>query len=343
MSEDHDNHNEHDIAKRAFTLLEKHKVVPSPENYAVFFHYSAGKNKELIREVDNIINNNLAFTYDSGSYLYNKYILGNRAQKAIDTAANDAQKTLQEVLSLVSEFSGQTTNYNKDVNKSLDTLTSSLDETNVKTIVKNLIEATTTLKKSGEQMGQKLQESKNEIDNLRKTLEQVTTESQRDFLTGVYNRKTFERFFDEYSASAVAAHTDLSFIIIDIDHFKQFNDKFGHLIGDEVLKIVAKALTDSLKGRDIVGRFGGEEFVVLLPETPIDIAMKVADIVRKTIASKELKRKDTGQVYGTITVSMGVSALRHATDTLPTLTKRADDALYHSKRNGRNQVTKEAV
>lgn len=332
---------EHNLAKQAFALMEKHHVVPSPENYAVFFHYVLGKNKELVHEIDNIFGNNLPFTQDSGKYLHNKYILANKAQKAIDAAADDAQKTLQEVLKLVSEFSGQTSDYNKDVNKSLDSLTSSLDETNVKNIVQNLIEATTTLKKSGEQMNKKLEESKTEINNLRKNLEQVTTESQRDFLTGAYNRKTFEKFYDEYSATSKQTRGDLCFIIIDIDHFKQFNDKFGHLIGDEVLKIVARALIDSLKGRDIVARFGGEEFVVLLPETPIDIAMKVADTVRKTIASKELKRKDTGQVYGTITVSMGVSKLRHDTDTLATITKRADDALYTSKRNGRNQVTQE--
>lgn len=322
--------------------MEKHNVVPSPENYAVFFHYALGKNKELLHEIDNILNNNMSFTQDSVTYLHNKFVLANKAQKAIDEAADDAQKTLQEVLKLVGEFSGQTSDYNKNVNKSLDTLTGSLDETNVKNIVKNLIEATTTLKKSGEQMNRKLEESKTEINNLRKNLEQVTTESQRDFLTGAYNRKTFEKFYDEYSTTAKQTKGDLSFIIIDIDHFKQFNDKYGHLIGDEVLKIVARALIDSLKGRDIVARFGGEEFVVLLPETPLDIAMKVADAVRKTIASKELKRKDTGQVYGTITVSMGVAALRHTSDTLPTLTKRADDALYVSKRNGRNQVTKEA-
>lgn len=334
---------EHNFAKQAFALLEKHKIAPSPENYAVFFHFVSGKNKELVHEVNNILNNNLVFTQDSGQYLYNKYVVANKTQKVVDAAASDAQKTLQDVLKLVSEFSGQATNYNKDVNKSLDNLTSSLDETNVKNIVKTLIETTTTLKQSGEQMNKKLEESKEEINNLRKNLEQVTTESQRDFLTGAYNRKTFEKFYDEYAATAKQTKGDLCFIIIDIDHFKQFNDKFGHLIGDEVLKIVARSLIDSLKGRDIVARFGGEEFVVLLPETPIEIAMKVADSVRKTIASKELKRKDTGQVYGTITVSMGVSKLRHETDTLATITKRADDALYASKRGGRNQVTQEAA
>ncbi|MEQ1790285.1 MAG: GGDEF domain-containing protein [Rickettsiales bacterium] len=130
--------------------------------------------------------------------------------------------------------------------------------------------------------------------------------------------------------------------MIDVDNFKMFNDKFGHLLGDEVLKIVARTLTDTLKGRDVVARFGGEEFVVFLPETPIEGAMRVAEMIRAGIAGKGLKRKDTGETFGSITVSLGVSRFRHDDDTLLTLIKRADEALYSSKNNGRNQVTKEA-
>jgi diguanylate cyclase len=136
-------------------------------------------------------------------------------------------------------------------------------------------------------------------------------------------------------------HSDLCLMMIDIDHFKRFNDKFGHLLGDEVLKTVARTLTDTLKGRDVVARFGGEEFVVILPDTPIEGAMKVAEMIRSAIAGKELKRKDTGETYGTITVSVGIAHYRAATDTLPTLIKRADDAMYHSKQTGRNRVTRE--
>jgi diguanylate cyclase len=322
--------------------MEKHKVAPSPENYALWYHYAFGKNTDLIREIDNVIANHLEFNDETSGYLYNKFIIANRGQKMVDDAANDAQKLLQDILKQVSEFSGETSNYHKDVNQSLETMTRSLEETDVKNVVRNLIQATTTLKQSSEQMGRKLEESKQEINSLRKNLQQVTIESQRDFLTGAYNRKTFEKFFDEYVDTARQNKAELSMLIIDIDHFKQFNDKFGHLIGDEVLKIVARTLIDSLKGRDIVARFGGEEFIVLLPETPIDVAVRVADVVRGAIAGKELKRKDTGENYGTITVSMGVARLRGDNDTLPSMTKRADDALYRSKNAGRNRVSKEA-
>lgn len=320
--------------------MQEHGVVATPENYAVWFHYVQGKNKELAHEVEHVIANKLKFTSDVCGYLYNKYIIANRNQKVLDDAALSAQKVLLEVLRVVNDFSGETESYNKGVDQYMGRISEFEDE-NVKEIFKELVAATADLKKSGETIQKKLVESKQEINSLRKNLQQVTIEAQRDFLTGVFNRKTFEKLFDELVIHAKESQKDMCLLMMDIDHFKRFNDKFGHLLGDEVLKIVARALTDTLKGRDIVARFGGEEFVVILPDTPIDGALKVAEMIRAAIASKELKRKDTGDNYGSITVSLGVARFRH-NDTLPTLLKRADDALYQSKHMGRNRVTRGA-
>jgi diguanylate cyclase len=176
---------------------------------------------------------------------------------------------------------------------------------------------------------------------LRENLAKVTTESERDFLTGTFNRKTFDKRLLEAMQEAKEKRTELVLVMLDVDHFKKFNDTFGHLIGDEVLKIVARTLTDSVKGMDTVARYGGEEFAVILPKTPIGGGMIVADAIRKTIAGRELKRKDTGANYGQITISAGVASFRHDKDTPETLVKRADEALYRSKHAGRNRVTQE--
>jgi len=332
-------------SQTALALMLKHHVSPLPENYTVWYHYAIGKNKELMREVDIILQKNLPFTPETGSYLYNKYIVGHKDNKVVDETAGNAQKVLLEVLKVMNDFSGETKDYNKGVDQYIDQISKVAGDGggDMKSIVKQLIAATTNLKQSGEKISKKLDESKHEIDTLKKSLQQVTTEAQRDFLTGVFNRKTFEKLIDEEMLHANEKKSDLCLMMIDIDHFKQFNDKFGHLLGDEVLKTVARTLTHTLKGRDIVARFGGEEFIVMLPETPVNGAMKVADEVRQSIASKELKRKDTGENFGRITVSIGISRFRHDQDTLPLFTKRADDALYQSKHNGRNRVTFEAV
>lgn len=319
--------------------MEQHKIVPTPENYAVWYGYVSGKNKELVQEINHVINNKLKFTNDICLYLYNKYVVVNRNQKVLDDSSLAAQKVLLEVLRVVNDFSGETESYNKGVDQYLDRISEDFEHEGVKSVFKELVEATATLKKSGEHIQKKLVESKEEINSLRKNLQQVTIEAQRDFLTGVFNRKTFEKIFDELAIHSKEHNKELCLMMIDIDHFKRFNDKFGHLLGDEVLKIVARALTEILKGRDIVARFGGEEFIVILPDTPIEGGLKVAEMIRKTISEKELKRKDTGDNYGSITVSIGLARFRNI-DTLPTLIKRADDALYQSKNMGRNRVTR---
>lgn len=330
-------------ATKSMEFMAKNKVLPIPENFAVWFFYATGKNADLKREVDTIIGNNLPFSPETNSYLHQKYVVGNRSQKALDDAAVNAQKILLEALRIINDFGGETKNYSHDLDGYIEHIEHefSADE-GVKNIFKELIDATSNLKKSGESINSKLEESTKEINSLRKNLQQVTVEAQRDFLTGVFNRKTFEKLIDEQMMIANEQETPLSLLMIDVDHFKQFNDKFGHLLGDEVLKIVARALTDTLKGRDVVARFGGEEFVVFLPDTPIEGALRVAEMIRSTIARKQLKRRDTGEAYGTITVSIGVSTYRRSEDTLPTMLKRADDALYSSKHNGRNRVTAES-
>ena len=335
---------EAEFAKAALGFLETHTIVATPENYAVAYHYATGENAELKREIDNAIQHNVPFSRETCSYLYNKFVLPplNPHQKNVDEATDNAQKMLAEMLQVASGLTGETKNYNKNLDVYMHQIGKHLEHADVKAIFKDLVASTATFKEKSETIGQKLEESTKEIETLRKNLEQVTNASQRDFLTGVYNRKTFEQLFDEQIFITKQQKSDLCLLMLDIDHFKRFNDKFGHLLGDEVLKTVAHSLTNTLKGRDVVARFGGEEFIILLPETPMDSAVRVADMIRSNIASKELKQRNTGENYGTITVSIGVSRLRLDSDTLPTLIKRADEALYRSKRDGRNRVSRES-
>lgn len=331
------------LSKLTIEHMARHHVSPTPDHYALWYKYAQGNDKELVREIDNAIQHNIPFTREACASLHKSFVqTAERQQKKVDDATSNAQKVLAEMLSVAMGLSGETQSYNKNLDHYMDQI-SDLGEGDTKHILKNLFAATATLKQSSEGISQKLDESTKEIEILRKSLEQVTSESQRDHLTGAYNRKAFENMFEEQRNLAIDNKTDLCLLMIDIDHFKRFNDTFGHLLGDEVLKIVARALINTLKGRDVVARFGGEEFVVMLPETQLESAMRVAEIIRNNIASKELKQKNTGENYGSITVSIGVALLRPDSDTLASVIKRADDALYRSKHAGRNCVTQEAA
>src|SRR5207245_4474569 len=128
----------------------------------------------------------------------------------------------------------------------------------------------------------------------------------------------------------------LSLMLTDIDQFKRFNDVFGHLTGDQVLRLVAHSVKQNVKGQDIAARYGGEEFAVLLPNTALRQALTVADHIRRAVMTKELMKRSTGEHLGRVTVSVGVAMLKPGDDT-DSLIERADACLYAAKRNGRNR------
>lgn len=326
-------------AEKALRVMEERHIAPLPRHYAVWYEYAAEDNKELLTEIQKAADKNVELDESLTDYLYGKYFEG--ASSAGGDAQSDAKKLLVDILKVIGDFSGETSSYQQEMDSHIRDLEDFSEGGDVGDMVKQIMASAAKLKESGAHLNQKLAEAQAEAENLREDLAQVTSEAQRDFLTGVFNRKALDRMMDDLAAFSEENKTPLCLLMIDIDYFKKFNDTYGHLIGDEVLKMVAKILTGTLKGKDIVARFGGEEFAVLLPSTPLEGAMVVAELLRKAISSKELKRRDTGDTIGKITVSIGVAAYRVGEDTIPVFIKRADEALYRSKELGRNRVTRE--
>jgi diguanylate cyclase len=130
-------------------------------------------------------------------------------------------------------------------------------------------------------------------------------------------------------------------LMADIDHFKSFNDKYGHLTGDQMLRLVALSVKQNVKGQDIAARYGGEEFVIALPNTSLKSAITVADHIRRAVMTKELMKRSSGERLGRLTISIGAAVLRPS-DTPQHLLERADNCLYAAKRHGRNRVICEA-
>ena len=152
-----------------------------------------------------------------------------------------------------------------------------------------------------------------------------------DKLTNIYNRAYFEVEMDKEFSSFKRENRPLSLIILDIDKFKDFNDNYGHQIGDEVLKELAKAISQNIRTTDIFARWGGEEFVIILPATALESAKKVAEHLRVTVEQHSFK-DDLN-----VTCSFGVSECGED-DTKESFLKKVDEALYRAKRNGRNRV-----
>ena len=160
---------------------------------------------------------------------------------------------------------------------------------------------------------------------------QIEKLSITDQLTNLYNRHKLEKSFIKEISRATRYRHSLSMILLDIDHFKSVNDTYGHDIGDETLKSMANILKNSIRITDVVGRWGGEEFIIIVSETNLDDTKKLAEKIRKSVESYNFKE------VGQITASFGLSTL-NKDDTKELLVKRADEALYKAKENGRNRI-----
>ncbi len=180
------------------------------------------------------------------------------------------------------------------------------------------------------------------IEILRQRVDRGMELSVIDQLTGLYNRRYMENQLDQWMSRAVMGGESVSVMVIDIDHFKQVNDTWGHDAGDRVLKEFSSRLKQLIRPLDIVCRQGGEEFVIIMPETPGDLACTVADRIRGSIASEEFEVQGV-PVTLTITISAGVATLKGSNDTPEKFLKRADKALYKAKTDRRNRVACIAV
>ena len=238
---------------------------------------------------------------------------------------------------MIDTAAGTASNYTESLVDMSQKIGQSKDREGLRTIVESLVQTAKEMEVSNIKLEERLNASKREILDLHAHLEAVRSESLTDPLTQLSNRKFFDTTLESAIAEARARNEALSLMLTDIDHFKNFNDSFGHLTGDQVLRLVAMSMKQNVKGQDTTARYGGEEFAVILPNTVLRSAITVADHIRRAVMTKELMKKSTGEHLGRVTVSIGVATL-HKTDNAQSLIERTDGCLYAAKRHGRNRV-----
>ena len=328
-----------EIAKKVILNTTDRSIPLTPENYHVWFEYFLGSNQKLNISIDELINSGNSFSQEVNDRLYNEYLKGDKTE-ILQEVHRETHKIFQNIFQTTLSTSDLTSNYSAKMEEYSIKLDEANDLTQIQNFIVNIIKETNDMAESSRQLNQQLEEATSQIENLNKKLEETEKEVLLDALTGLNNRKAFDRKIKELYEKHEKKEGFFSIIIMDIDFFKKFNDQYGHHIGDEVLAIVGLNLKKNLKGKDFSARYGGEEFIALLPNTTLHNACVVADQIREEISKQRLKIKKTGQSIGNITISMGVSKI-HERDTTTSVVERADAALYLAKDSGRNNVKSE--
>ncbi|MBM3531226.1 MAG: diguanylate cyclase [Alphaproteobacteria bacterium] len=325
------------FAEIALGQLKALRQSATPRNYEIWYAYATGHNQSLNQSINEQWASKGTLTDGDMEQFYASYISSTRITDKLDNVGSRVMDEINQVMSMIDAAIGSASNYNESLADVTNRLGNAKDREGLRSIIESLVQTANDMHKDNRALEQRLSASKEEINQLQENLEVVRTESLTDPLTGLANRKHFDDRMARAIAEAVERSEPLSLVMTDIDHFKTFNDTWGHLTGDQVLRLVAMSVKQNVKGQDIAARYGGEEFAVILPNTVLRSALNVADHIRRAVMSKELMKRSTGQNLGRVTISLGVAAVRKG-DTLQTLIDRADACLYAAKRNGRNRV-----
>jgi len=325
------------FAELALGQIKSLRQTAIPRNYEIWYVYATGYNSQLNKIINETLARNGKLSESDLDQIYETYLSHIKTTDRIDKVGARVIGEIDDVMRLISDALGMSASYDDSLNRADEKLSAASNRDQVKAVVDSLLKSTREMRDTNKALEERLTLSKSEISNLQQSLEAIRAESLTDPLTGLGNRKYFDRSIEMAVQAALADGEPLSLLMFDIDHFKSFNDSYGHLTGDQVLRLVGMSLKQTIKGQDITARYGGEEFAVVLPNTALRQALTVADHIRRAVMAKELKKKSTGEILGRVTISVGVSMLKPGDDT-DSLIERADACLYAAKRNGRNRV-----
>jgi len=323
--------------KKAVPLMMKYKVPTTPINYALWYTYVSEELPVLNEKLDSIIVDNGVCPPVQAESLYREFV-SDKTESETWALRTSVDKMLIQLDKSLIDTRKDTNDFQASVEKTFGDINNveedGLSVEEVIVLLKKLQGDSKNIHRSTSFFKEILNNAKGEIASLKEQLEKSQKQALYDSLTGLLNRHAFDA---ELSAYLEESNEGLCLILADIDHFKMFNDQWGHLLGDQVLKAVGRKLNDSMRNGASAYRFGGEEFVVLVPKSNLRIARHFAESIRKMIEKLSLKDKRSGQRIDNITLSFGVVEFKKG-ESLAQFIARADEFLYEAKRLGRNRV-----
>jgi diguanylate cyclase len=318
------------LHQKAIVVLGSQQLPLTPVNYAVLYAHVSLRQPELTQAFKSQLN--------TGKPIDNPFLRG-----LFDTYLVNQQRFQEE---MIQPFDGMIDNMLLQIDSQVKSeqamvatlssmgnrLTTMNNQLEVQEVVADLGGITSKAKQGHQDLFEELSHAHEKINQLKARLKESEKEAITDPLTGLLNRRGMQQKLELIDSPEKTAC-----IIIDIDHFKSINDTFGHLVGDKIIKRVTGEIKQHIRGRDLAIRWGGEEFAILLIDTPVEGAKRVAETLRKKIDSLKLIIKANNIRLPPISISLGIASFDSQLE-WEHLFKRADDALYAAKQGGRNQT-----
>lgn len=328
-------------AEIALSQIKALRQPATPRNYEVWYTYATGYNTLLNQAINETLAHKGALTDTDLEQLYASHISPTRLAGTINAVGPGAAEEIVQFMTMAAASADAAGACTENLGNIISELGSANNREDLRTVVKMLAQTVIGMKKDSQALEAQIVTSKEKINRLQRTLEVARNESLTDPLTGIADRKHFAERLVKAMAEGRECGEPLSFVMIDVDRFKSFNEAWGHLTGDHVLRLIAGSIKQNIKVRDVAARFGGDEFAVILPNTRVQTARRVADQIRHAIMSKDIMKRSTGQKLGRATVSIGVS-MAWEDDTTQSLIARAVTSLNAAKHHGRNRVVCES-
>lgn len=325
-----------EYAKSSLLRMEFLGLPPTPNNYALLYAYTSGRLPEIKSIIDEAVRKG-GLSTEQAKFIFEKHMGMGKEKKVLEDNVKALNEELARVMQIIAEANSGNTQFTQSLDSFSGHLNKPLSVDEFRAAVSKVAQETKAIAVQNAKLQEKLQESSQQMVAMKEDLSKAQKESVTDGLTGVGNRKYFVAELKRLVFEADEQRSPLSLLMIDIDFFKKFNDTHGHLVGDQVLKLVSRTLTENLKGKDVVARYGGEEFVIILPQTKMADANRVGEALRNSVAQKKIIRRDNNQSLGGVTVSIGVTQY-HTGEQLSEFVRRADAGLYLAKGAGRNRV-----
>jgi len=324
-----------EILRLALPLMSRQQACFHPQTFTLWYEHCAGINPQLSEVLDGRLTANNPLSNDETWQLYAKYVVAREAG-TVDLIQQELCNLIDETGHYSALAGEEATQFTQTLTAQREQLSKPLELDSVKQILSELIVDTERMRTTTLELAERLENSVIEVRSLREQLEKAEHEATRDPLTGLLNRRGLTRAAQNIYPAEQKMH-DSAMLLIDIDHFKEINDKYGHLVGDKVISMVAQVVRANIKGRDLAARIGGDEFAIFLPDTAVKGASALAQQIRKGVSALEIRRADQTTPAEKVTLSIGISE-SGADGSLERMMEDADKAMYEVKHGGRNQV-----